>query len=71
MLKDHLARCQAQSTLSENESHAVSTDHVQRRPRDFHQIVVTMLRGNVVGVAEDDWDEEDEEMDELEEDYAL
>ena len=72
MLKDHLAKCQAQPTFSENESYA--TDYVQRQLGDFHQIdfyqVVPMFRENV-GVAEDDCDEEDEEMYELEEDYAL
>lgn len=67
---DHLAKCHTQPTSS-NESHAMSTDYVQRRLRDVQQIV-TMLQGNVVGIVEeeDDWDDEDE-VDDFEEAYAL
>nr|AFK39809.1 unknown [Lotus japonicus] len=55
---------------SEEESGANSTDYMQRGLRDFQQIV-TILRGHVIGVVEDDWDEEEYEADDFEEEYAL
>ena len=70
MLKsDHLAKCQTQPTSSKNKFYAISTDYAQMQLRDFQQFG-TMLQENVV-VVENIWYEEDEEMDELEEDYAL
>ncbi|XP_028769086.1 F-box protein At4g00755 isoform X1 [Neltuma alba] len=66
---DQLAKCPTQPAFS-NESHAIPPDYVQRRIRDFQQIV-TMLRENVVEVVEEeDWDE-DEEVDDFEDAYAL
>lgn len=61
---DQLVGCH-QSDLSK-ELPALSTMH--RRLRDF-QHIVTMLRENVVGAVEEDWDEE--EVDDFEESYAL
>ncbi|XP_027350170.1 F-box protein At4g00755 [Abrus precatorius] len=66
--RDQLANCQPLIT-SGNESQAISADYMQRGLRDFQQIV-TILRGHVVGVVEDDWDEDEYEVDDYEE-YAL
>lgn len=67
---DMLASCQPSAT-SENESGEVSTGYMQRGLRDFQQIV-TILRGHVIGVVEDEWDDEDYQYggDDFEE-YAL
>ncbi|KAI4328731.1 hypothetical protein L6164_021064 [Bauhinia variegata] len=69
--KDHLATCRPYSILSGNESNAISNGYyVRRQLRDFQQ-VVNMLQGNVMEVVEDHvWDEEEDEVDELE-DYVL
>ena len=80
MLKrDHRAKCHLQSASSENKSHAIYSDDLQRQLIDLHRLV-SMLPGNQVRVEEVHWDAEDEmdelqvipedEMDELEEDYV-
>lgn len=65
--RDQLANYQPSMT-SENESGEISAE--QRGLRDFRHIV-TLLRGQIVGVVDDDWDEEDYEVDDFEEEYAL
>ncbi|XP_020219016.1 F-box protein At4g00755 isoform X2 [Cajanus cajan] len=65
--RDQMANCQPVIT-SGNESQEISAEH--RGLRDFRNIV-TILRGQVVGIGEDDWDEEEYEIDDFEEEYAL
>ncbi|KAK7294996.1 hypothetical protein RJT34_17898 [Clitoria ternatea] len=66
--RDQLANCQPLMT-SENDSQAIPAHHMRRGLRDF-QHIVTILRGHI-GVVEDDWDEEEYEVDDFEEEYAL
>ncbi|TKY65516.1 F-box protein [Spatholobus suberectus] len=65
--RDRLANYQPVMT-SENESQEISAE--QGGPREFRQIV-PILRGQEVGVVEDDWDEEEYEVDDFEEEDAL
>ncbi|KAK7340194.1 hypothetical protein VNO77_20890 [Canavalia gladiata] len=67
--RDQLANCLPPMT-SENESQAISADYMQRGLGDIQQFV-TILRGHVVGVVEDVWDEDEYDVDDFEEEYAL
>ncbi|OIV98747.1 hypothetical protein TanjilG_24918 [Lupinus angustifolius] len=64
---DQLARCQP-LLPSEEESGAISTDHMPVGLRDFPHIV-NILQEHVIGVVEHDWDEY--EVDDFEEEYAV
>ncbi|RDX83211.1 F-box protein [Mucuna pruriens] len=64
--RDQLANYQPVMT-SGNESQEILAD--ERGPNDFRQIV-TLFREQVVGLMEDDWDEEEYEVDDFDPEYA-